>query len=78
MQDRPLLRPELYRERVKPYHAKLFRPLTVAEAAAIGPVAFLRLMNHELAFSQNVPILTLARATNRNLLIQRGTTPRSQ
>lgn len=25
MQDRPLLRPELYRERVKPYHARLFR-----------------------------------------------------
>jgi uroporphyrinogen decarboxylase len=25
MQDRPLLRPELYREMVKPYHARLFR-----------------------------------------------------
>jgi uroporphyrinogen decarboxylase len=25
MQDRPLLRPELYRQTVKPYHARLFR-----------------------------------------------------
>ncbi|MGD2166078.1 MAG: uroporphyrinogen decarboxylase family protein, partial [Anaerolineae bacterium] len=25
MQDRPLLRPELYREMVKPYHGRLFR-----------------------------------------------------